>query len=175
MTYTEQQYERAGQWLDGQTVDLTADERRLADEIRSGEGMLCALEAAVPPAAMARAQRRLVAAAAKPGRIRLALKYVVGVEAAAIAGAAMILITLGVLSQDPSPAASVPTELLINAAQKPINADIQALGDRMDQLESDIVSTPAVRSGEGDFDVMERDLKGLLRDINSAQTSESGT
>ncbi|MCE5328182.1 MAG: hypothetical protein LLG01_17385 [Planctomycetaceae bacterium] len=178
MDYTTQHYERVAQWLDGQTLELTAQEQALADEIRSGEGVLCALEASVPATAMARAQRRLVAAAAKPSRIRLALKYVVGVEAAAIAGAAMILVTLGVLSQDTPAPAIVPTEVLISAAQKPVSPGIQALAERMDQLESEIVSTPAARSsatGDGDFDTMERDLKGLLRDIKPSQGPESGT
>ncbi|MCE5278345.1 MAG: hypothetical protein ABFD92_01230 [Planctomycetaceae bacterium] len=173
MTYTEQQYERVGRWLDGHAVELTGDERRLAEELRDGEAALCALEVHVPPAVMARAHRRLTAAAARPNRFRLALKYLVGVEAAAIAGAAMILVTLGVLSQDPPAAPAVPTEVLISAAQKPINPDIQALAERMDQLESDIVSTPA--DSEGDFDAMERDVQGFLRDIRSIQTWESGT
>lgn len=173
MTYTEQQYQRVAQWLDGQAVELTGDERRLADDIRSGEATLYALEAHVPPAAMARARRSLIAAAAKPSRFRLALKYLVGVEAAAIAGAAMILVTLGVLSQDPPAAPAVSTEVLISAAQKPINPDIQALAERMDQLEADIVSTPT--DGEGDFDAMERDVQGFLRDIRSIQSWESGT
>ncbi|HUU22031.1 MAG TPA: hypothetical protein VM389_05790, partial [Phycisphaerae bacterium] len=60
MEPNDQQYERIAQSLDGEPIELTDEEKSVAEEIRRSERELGTILAATPPArAMIRARRRM--------------------------------------------------------------------------------------------------------------------
>jgi len=170
MTWTEEQYERVARHLDGQTQALGPDEQRLAEEMLSGERMLTALDADVPATAMARARRRMIAAAAgAAGSLRRrVLKYVVGVEAAAVAGLVIVVGTLAMLAGPEIKKAftAVPTSVLVESTQSSVNEDLRELGQELDALEAEIVAS-ATPSDELHIESMEQDLKDLIESMPS--------
>ncbi|GAG02154.1 unnamed protein product, partial [marine sediment metagenome] len=104
MNLTEEQYARIARWLDGQDVELSAEERAVAAEVRQGEGYLAAmLDVPLRREALDRAWRRLAADLARPRRRALQIGYAAG----AIAAAAAVVILAVTLMHSP-PAGTTP-------------------------------------------------------------------
>ena len=146
MTLTEEQYERIACWLDGESVELSGDERAAAEDIRLTEARLAGpmLDVKVPAQAMARARRRLTAAtAARPvRRARFAARAV-----AAAAVAAAIIIALATLLNGPDETgrqkngAGVAQDVKVwvdSMEQAPGGEDIEMLAGELDELEAEL-------------------------------------
>jgi len=167
MSHTQQQLERVARCLDGEAVELTAAERALAAEITAGESMLSVLEAPLPRAAADRARRRMAAAAAAPSLRKRVLRYVVSVEAAAVAGLLIVAGTLSILAPDlPDALTAVPTSVLVQSTQSSVNGDLDAVTSALDDLEADIVvSTPAPRDDDLGIESMQQDMQEFFQTV----------
>jgi anti-sigma-K factor RskA len=92
MNHVNKDYEAVARWLDGEAVELTAEQRALGAEIAAGEAAVgVALDAPVPPGALHRAAARL--AGARPAGRRSAVVWR-WVGAAAAAAAAVVFLAL---------------------------------------------------------------------------------
>ncbi|MHC4983298.1 MAG: hypothetical protein ACYTF6_09050 [Planctomycetota bacterium] len=143
---SEGQYERIGRLLDGEDVELSAEERQVAEEIRRDEaGLASAIEAARPRVSLNRARRRMIAALARP-RVR---PLRIGALAAAAVAAAVVLTVL--LSQ-PKPQPRTPT--LAPATLQPAAKIDAAFVTALEEL-----------AAEDELDLIEQDVHELGADI----------
>ena len=156
MPSNNQRYDRLARWLDGEDISLSDAERAELEQFQRAEGRLAAmLDVRVPPGAMARARRRMVAELARPRRWARRL----GV-AAAIAAAAAIVVGVAVRWPADSPrpdgaAASVPLNVLVDVLrQSDRHEDLELLADQIDELAMEV----AIFDDEGPF------LGGLFDD-----------
>jgi len=146
MRLNDEQYDRVGRYLDGQSVELSAAELAVAEDIRQAEqavgGML---DVPVPPGAMDRARRRVWAELAR--RRRLVVRF--AWPAAAVAAAILLAVAVSVLTptrpvEQPPAVAEISAELIgelyAGGAQ---NIDLDLIAVELDELEADImVSAP---------------------------------
>ena len=171
MALNDGQYERIAEWLDlprggGGRVELTADERAAAEQIRRAEAELAArLACEAPRAAMDRARRRMLAELARPARRRpdgTRLRYI----AAAAAAAAIVL---GVMlfrgpgpqgPQTPVALPNLPTDTLVAEALKSGSADLDLLAGEIDAFEVDLLASgwPAAADPAGGLDELEHEI-----------------
>lgn len=166
MTYEPEQYERVARYLDGEPVELSQAERELAETLRADEARLAVFDAPVPAAAMARAERRMIAAAARPSLRRRVLQYVVGIEAAAVAGLILVIGTLAMIAPNIEDIlrAPVPTDAIIEATAEPATADLDVMRAELDELEAEIVAS-VPQQDQLEIESMEQGLKDFLQDI----------
>ncbi len=161
MEWNEAQYERMARWLDGENVELTADERGAAEEIRALERRAgSAMDVAVPPEAMQRAHRRARSAALGLPRRAVPLgRYV----AAAAAVAAMIVLTFSLVPERPAggpgagtearaPLPELPMDAIAALAARDANAPVEldALSDEIASLRMEMA---AATLGDGTSDL----------------------
>lgn len=182
MNMNEQQYERIARWLDGEAVDLTAAEQAVAQELRRDEAAIAEAmtDVKTPLAAMARARRRMTAAAGGRRVLHLAFGAVGAAAAAAIVLAATMLWT-------PTPAAGpvagnggaansadVPPEVWVGAMAPSAQMEtMSALGDAIDRLASEVaISTPALPV-DHEMDSIQDELNDFWQEDPQAWGSES--
>ena len=174
MALTEEQYERIGRWLDGESVELSANERAAAEEIRGAEAHLAGpmRDVEVPARAMARARRRLVAATARPAlRVRF-----VGIAAGAAAVAAAVVIALLTFLAEPDSRKpdrnqaddqTIPVEVWVAAVQQtPGGDDIALLADELDKLEAELAWSETAQP-------LDRQIESLARELDQFWLEDS--
>jgi len=165
MEPNDQQYERIARWLDGEPVELTDEERSVAEEIRRSEGELGTILPATPPAkAMIRARRRMQAELARPRRARMpSVRY----AAVAAAAAAAILIALAMFWHSARPGSleivipPLPPDVLVAEASKVGAAvELEVLEQEIDALEAELLTTvwPPPAEMDADFDEVEQEM-----------------
>jgi hypothetical protein len=157
MKLNERQYERVGRYLDGEQIELAADERAVADEIRRMEAPLPAmLEAQPSRKATDRARRRMLSELLRPGRRTRRIIW-----PAAAAAAVLIAVTaVWVWRSDPPPPAPLISieEVAGIYAGFDENVDLDIIAEELHAVEADIViSTPA-----GTLDAELHDLQETL-------------
>jgi hypothetical protein len=179
MTLNEQQYERIARWLDGEALQLTAEEMSAALEVRAGEAGLAGMlaDVIVPPGAMARANRRLVAATAGAWR-RVAVRWCVG--AASVAAAAIIAVTV-LLHNNPTPirpdrplvAAAVPYDVWVGSMEpSAAGTELTVVGDELDRLQAELETPRSAMPVDRQIDSIQQDIYNFWVD-DSPQADES--
>ena len=170
MRISREQYERVARYLDGEDVRLDEAERKLSEQIRRDEGLLAALDVGPPAGAIARSRRRMIAALGRPaGRLRW-LRYVVGVEAAAVAALLLVAVTLAIVSTDteaPRAPVVVPTSVLVASTEFSAQGDLDILARQLDELEAEIATSVPISGGDVEIDLLERDIQEFL--LNGGQ------
>lgn len=165
MQISKEQYERAARHLDGGDIRLDGAERKLSGQIRRDERLLGALDVGLPVRAMARARRRMIAALARPGDRLRWLRYVVGIEAAAVAALLLVAITLASISTglvDQRGPVVVPTSVFIASTESSAQGDLEVLARQIDELEAEIVASVPINYGDLEIELLERDIQDFL-------------
>ncbi len=159
MELNEQQYERIGRYLDGEPVELSADELTVAQQIRTQEASLgFVLDAALPKAAADRARRRLrVQVLRRRRRV-----WTIGNTAIA-AAAATVLIASALWFQFPSdspPAAGRSAGKLVRlelpaVPQTQTEVEIDMLAEELNELTEGIRIVSAETCEDGELESLE--------------------
>lgn len=156
MELNERQYERVGRYLDGEQIELTADERTVADEIRRMEAPLPAMLEAQPSGkAIDRARRRMLSELLRPGRRTLRIIWP--------AAAAVVLIAVTAVWVWRSHTTEAPPLISIDEvagiyARPDENVDLDLIAEELHAMEAEIVvSTPI-----GTLDAELHDLEETL-------------
>jgi hypothetical protein len=161
MTTQETQHERVARYLDGERVELSADERALADELRAGEGFLAAdLDVRCTAAARRRAQRRLYAAVS--ARPRRSLRFV-ALAGSVAAAAAVVLLAVQVFWNPSLPdgmvveTVHVPTDVLMQSVESSSDLDLELelLAGQIEQAQAE----PKLASGDDTQETAVDDLQ----------------
>lgn len=164
-------------------MPLGEDELAAAAEVLRDEARLAGgLDVAVPPEAMARARRRMVAALARPRRPAKRWRHY-GIRAAAAAAAAVLLAVIiythgpTVVTERPAPpgaAAGLSLNAWIGVVEESAAADeIDMIGRELDELEADLVLFESPAPVELELDAMEKDIENLWLEELSVETSET--
>jgi len=178
MGLNEQQYERVAQWLDamevsgkdfaafikdGQTFDLSPEERLTARQIHQDEAMLQgALDVELPAQALQRARRRAAAELARPRRIVLRVGFAAA-AATAVAAAIVIAVTFWPTNPSAAPANDAAGQWAsqwINAVENPPrHDDVDILAMQAEELKADmVVSLPAAATVDYQMDSIQQSL-----------------
>lgn len=154
MKPSNEDYERVARWLDGQTVELTGEQRALVDEIAvEAEAVGRALDVRLPPGTLHR-----VAAGLRPARRETrVLKWRIP---QAVAAAAVLAIAVGMLWLGGGETPKPPDIAVDDYVQELVRSPAPALGAEIDALETDLASAHAcVVLGEpSDLEVALADL-----------------
>jgi hypothetical protein len=139
--------ERVARFLDGESIDLSDDERALADDVRSAQRDLDAAwpAPALPPRAANAAMERVNEALATPRRrprvIRLSWRHL---GAMAMTAAAVVLLAVGLRSPGPTAPRATETPHSAELVQTiPPPDDLLAMdewSEQRDQLEADLLT-----------------------------------
>ena len=169
MTLNDRQWQRVARGMDGEGVELSAEERSVLEEVRAAEqALLGRLDVTLPAGVLAKAERRMTAELARPRR---GIRWVYG----AVAAAAVVLIVAGLLrllppgsvtnkdAADPLRAAS--TEQLLNSvALTEVEAEVALLDSQLSELEADLWLSRAPEPGEAKMDSIEQQLDDFWLD-----------
>lgn len=165
MKISREQYERVARHLDGGDIRLDGAERKLSDQIRRDERLLGVLDVEPPARAMARARRRMIAALARPGGRLRWLRYVVGIESAAVAALLLVAVTLAGISTGlvgrRGPVV-VPTSVFIASTESLAQGDLEVLARQIDELEAEIAASLPISHGDLEIELLERDIQDFL-------------
>ncbi len=170
MRISREQYGRVARYLDGEDVRLDEAERKLSEQIRRDERLLAALEVGPPAGAVARAQRRMIAALGRPGGSAWWLRWVVGVEAAAVAALLLVAVTLAIVSTGtvgPRAPVVVPTSVLVASTESSAQGDLDILARQLDELEAEIATSVPISGTDVEIDLLERNVQEFL--LNGGQ------
>lgn len=140
MAMSEANYERIGRWLDGEPIELTSEERMVADEIRRDQ---LVLDVPIDPRrqhqAMDHARRRMTAELARPSRRKRYLALLTSVEAAAVAALLLVTWTVHMVANGTGSADLV--EVYTQAAAEIRTLDeIDVLQDELNYMQADIIA-----------------------------------
>lgn len=142
---TPEQWERMALWLDGQDVKLTPRELGEAQAMRQAEAHFASqVDVAVPPRAMARAQRNAVVALRQASLARW--RWAGSMVAAA---AALVLIAVSVLMDAPAPLTPAPVsaqptiDLAILYTPTP-DVELDLLDRQVQECRSQILARPSL-------------------------------
>ncbi len=148
--YNDKEYERIGRRLDGEDVELTAEQQAVADDIIAAQAALAGrLDAPAPPHALRHARRRMAGELARPRHNNLMR---LGTYAAAAAAVAAVVVVAVMVQPDPKltsnggPAIAIQTVLYESADE---------LADQLDQIEAAMVGGDELGFS---IDELERDL-----------------
>jgi hypothetical protein len=171
---SEQQYERVARWLDGERIDLSAQEMAAGGEIRRGEASLvAALGVEMPPQVLRRVQKRIVAELARPAHRPVRIGFVT-----ATAAAAALLLAAGLfrMAQDPGRAHSRVAEVtvsvleLMQALGSPYkDAEMDMLAGQMAELEADVLASRNPSSLDLEIDALQQEIDDFILEDASFQ------
>ena len=121
-------FERVARWLDGEDVELTAEQRALAEEVLADEAALAgALEVAPPPGVLHRVQAGLVRG---PVRRPLRRRYLAVLSAAAAVVATVLALWL-VGRSSMGPATPEYVEQFLEPPAAALDARVDALAEEL--------------------------------------------
>ena len=147
MSLTERHYERVARWMDGERIELTEPEQAVARELQDGQALLARrLDAPMPPTAMHKARRRLIAELARPSRWALRIRHT------AMAAAASFLIAFGLVHLILSHKGYDGLSSGGVSMETPVDVDLAIMDLQLQELEQDISSS---RSGGLDLQMEE--------------------
>ncbi len=142
MNLSDRQYERIARYMDGEAVELDAEELAAAELIGRQERQLGRLlDARVPPETLADAEVRLAAAIAPRRKRPLRYAY----YAAAVAAAALVLVVVNLPhGPAPQPVAEIPAEVLFEGYNAPAEeTELTSIAQEIDRLDEQLAtSTP---------------------------------
>ena len=161
MSMTESNYERIALWLDGESIELTADERAVADEIRRDELLLDSpIDAADQRHALDRAANRMRAALARPRRRKRFLGLLTAAEAVAVA--AVLIMTWTVHLVDNSLRPELPDVYVLAAADLDTLDELDIFQDELNSIQADLAAEDWGSTGDSDVDDLEQQLEDFL-------------
>lgn len=178
----EEQYERVARHLDGAHEPLSPAEEAAATEVRRDELLLVGrLDVTVPPEAMARARRRLVAALARPAR-RPTRWHHYGIRAAVGVAAAGLLAV--VLFRPPprhdtaeAPGLRAPGVSLNTwygaMRESATDDEIDLIGRELDELEAEMIVSQPLSHVELELDAIEQDIEELWLEESPGEMPET--
>ncbi len=178
MNMNEQQYERIARWLDGETIELTPAEQAVAQEIRGDEAAIAETmtDVQTPLAAMARARRRMTAAAGGAGQRVIRLAF--GAMGAAAAAAVVLAVSLVWTQPKPlvAPGATnhdIPAEVWIGAMTPSTQMEaIAALSDSIDRLASEVATSKSALPVDHEIESIQDELNDFWQEDPQAWASE---
>ena len=161
MSMTESNYERIALWLDGDPIELTADERAVADEIRRDELLLDSpINAVDQRRAIDRAANVLRAAMARPRRRKRYLGILTAAEAVAVAAAVILFWAM------PFVGTPAPTDLeevyVVAAADLDTLDELDIFQDELNSIQADLAAEDWGTTGDQDVDSLEEQLEDFL-------------
>lgn len=173
MELNERQYEDVGRWLDGEAVDLTAEQLAAAAEIRLGQAAVGrAMAVPAPRAAMDKARRRALAEMARPRRWALKVRW--AADVAAVAAVVVLAVAYwpqtkapqavgtAVLSEPNNPSAAMWTETL----EGPSDLKMALLSRGVDELEGDVELLRPPMVEETTIDDLQRQVDDIWLDAS---------
>lgn len=183
MILREEQYERIARYLDGEPIELTTVEREAVTDLHLCDRELPPLEVPVPPGAMERARRRLVAAAARPHAGRTRWWAWTG---GAIAAAAVVALAVGAwIAWQPKPQTPAPPATAVTA---PANVFVAAMEDSdaqseiaavqvyVEDMDDDVIvdrAAPTVEPVDVEIESLEDEIENLLLETGPILPTES--
>ena len=162
MTDNDRQYERVARFLDGDPIELTDQEREIAEELQGDEAALVGrLDAAPPLGTMGRARRRMQAELARP-RWR-AFRYAPrAAVAAAVVAAIFALVWVGIESRSPTPSEGPTLEgnLFAEVYSRPENdVELDLIAEEVTALETEMLTSSPESPLVTELDTLERSLE----------------
>ena len=161
MAMTESNCERIARWLDGESIELTVDERAVADDIRRDELLL---DSPIDPTdqrrAMDRAANRMRAALARPRRRKRYLGLLTAAEAVAVAALLIMTWTLHVVSNGDD--LSLPNVYVLATADLDTVDELDIFQDELDSIQADLAAEDWGNNDDHDFDDLEEQLEDFL-------------
>jgi hypothetical protein len=158
MEYSETQYRRVARHLDGESVELTADERALAEEMQQLQGTVAGeLDVAVPGSALRSARWRLrseLTTDRKPAR-----RWARWVAAASVAASVALAVSVWMTASPDAPVGggeSRPVavneeqlyeDVVAATSDESLAADIELVTDDVAELESEMLASVDVGVG----------------------------
>ncbi len=161
MSRSDAQFDKLARYLDGEQVELSAEEKVLAREIERDELTFSAsISAAVPSGAMDRVWAKVspVVLQRRPSRV---LRFVTFVSGGMAAAAAILIVAIMVLKVPPAPPASPP---VAQNPEKSVEAPI-----------SDVPLAPVVAVEDIKLDTLARDVNALAIEVSSPLASPPET
>ncbi len=161
MAMTESNHERIARWLDGESIELTADERAVADEIRRDELLLDSpIDARDQRQAMDRAANRMRASLARPRRRKRYLGWLTAAEAVAVAALLIVTWTVHMVNSGTGP--DVPNVYITAVAGLDTFDELDFLQDELDSLQADLSAEDWRSTDDYDVDDLEEQLEDFL-------------
>ncbi len=177
MEREDRQFERIARWLDGENVQLSAEELAEAEIIRRDlDGFGEAFNAPVPQGLLDRVNSKMMAELARPSHRTQWVRR----AACAFAAVGAVLVAFALLSgpagesrkADPvaaTPRVDVPIEVVAQTmADSSKNVDLDALAHELDDLAADISSLKLPSAGRDieamQADALEKDIKNFWLD-----------
>jgi hypothetical protein len=161
MELNERQYELIARYLDGEPVELRADEQAAAEELRcAGLAIGPMLGVRPPRVVMDRVRRRMLADLARQSHRTTRL----GWRAAAVAVAAVLLAAASTWlvrpQTGPQPSAErISTALLAERLPgEDTDIDLDLIGTELSELEADLVVSLLARASDVEFDILQEKL-----------------
>ncbi len=151
MNVSQEDYQRVARVLDGEDLSLSADQRRLLDQILQDEDLLeDRLDVRTPKPALDRAWRRMQGGLARPRQPARWILAAAGAAAAAAAAAVVALVLLGPEPTGPTRGPSALTlpepsaeDLLAALAGEPEDELIRETQQQVDELGFQVSLAPA--------------------------------
>ena len=164
MSLNERQYERIARRLDGEQVELSAEEQAVAEEIRSGEGVVGqVMEVSVSPRALEQARRRM---AARPVRLRRRILRFSYLSAAAVAAILVLAVTLfwQTPTKGPSEGNGFAAAQYVVPELTAQDVEIELLASEIDELAAELTLSDSFSGLDGSLDVIEEDIERFWLD-----------
>ncbi len=172
MELSDRQCDRVAGHLDGEAVDLTADEQAAAQEIRRAEKALPAmLEVPLPPRAIDCARRRMMRKLARP-RAGV-LRFATSAAAAAVLIAAATVWFWPAGPTEP-PLAEISYEAMIATyARADVNIDLDLIQQELEEFEAELVVSLPAGSADIELDAIQETLEGFWLEETESWPGES--
>ena len=163
MVLDERQYERIARHLDGEPVELTADEQAVAQEIRHGEAELAAMPQAQPPRRlMDRLRGQMLAAApAQPRQRVIRVLLPAAAAVAAVIIAAVLWLAPWRPGEAPRAAAELPNMIATVYGSVDENIDLDVIADELEELEAGMVASLPAEPLDAEIETFQQSLEGF--------------
>jgi hypothetical protein len=161
VSMTEFNYERIALWLDGDPIELTAEERAAADEIRRDELLLDSpIDAADQRRAVDRAANVMRAALARPRRRKRYLGILTAAEAVAVA--AVLILFWTVQFSGPDSEIDWPDVYVVAAAEIDTFDELDLFQDELNSIRTDLAAENWDATGDQDVDSLEEEIEEFM-------------
>ncbi|MFP4054129.1 MAG: hypothetical protein ACLFV7_09725 [Phycisphaerae bacterium] len=172
MEYTDRQYQRVAAYLDGEPIELTGQERTLAEELPALETELeAALTVEMPPRTREEIRRRMTAELARPtvrwGRV---LRVFAAAAVVAVVASAALLTLPGEKPDPPRKLSVVSYEQVTEVTRsEALAAELELIAEEVDQLEADMLASA---TGTGDYTRTSMGVDAADEELNEFWTDD---